>query len=258
GYTPRLSMGHPTPSKNQTADDRAREIIRRRAQAITALNHAARDAPADQYQINDKVWLEAKNLALPYATAKLAPKRQGPFVILKRVSPVAYQLQLPPAWTIHDVFHASVLVPYRETTAHGPNFTRPPPDLIGGEAEYEVEAIVGHRFFGRWDQLQYLVKWKGYPMADNTWEPVDQIHADEAVKAYRRRNPLVDKRKKKLPPDSPSSSLLRTCLQRDAPSRRSPSSCQNRTSQATSPHPRFPHSSMPSRSLDIRSFLVPP
>jgi len=28
------------------------------------------------------------------------------------------------------VFHVSLLSPYRETTAHGPNFSRPSPDLL--------------------------------------------------------------------------------------------------------------------------------
>jgi hypothetical protein len=29
-------------------------------------------------------------------------------------------------------------------TTHSPNFTRPPPDLIDGEEEYEVERIINH------------------------------------------------------------------------------------------------------------------
>jgi len=38
--------------------------------------------------------------------------------------------------------------------------------------------------------LQYFIKWKGYPKSDNTWEPADQIHAPELLKAYYRQNPL--------------------------------------------------------------------
>ena len=98
---------------------------------------------------------------------------------------MAYRLELPPNWRIHDVFHASLLTPYHETTAHGPNFTRPPPDLIDGEEEYEVERIVAHRQFGRSKRLQYLIKWKGYPESDNTWEPADQVHAPELIKHYQ-------------------------------------------------------------------------
>ena len=90
------------------------------------------------------VWLEAKNLSLPYGTIKLAPRRHGPFKITKVISPVVYQLELPHPWSIHPVFHASLLTPYVETDAYGPNFSRPPPDLTKGEAEYKVEAIRSH------------------------------------------------------------------------------------------------------------------
>ena len=89
---------------------------------------------------------------------KLTPKRHGPFEIVKKVSPVAYQLKLPMAWTIHDVFHASLLTPYCETIKHGANYTRPPPDLIEDAKEYEVETIINHHHFGRKRQLQYLIK----------------------------------------------------------------------------------------------------
>ena len=105
---------------------------------------------------------------------------------------MAYQLALPPAWHIHDVFHASLLSPYSETPTHGPNFSRPPPDLIDGEAEYEVEQIRNHRHFGRNKTLQYLVKWKGYPESDNTWEPARNIHAPDILKTYHRKMPVTN------------------------------------------------------------------
>src|SRR5712671_5473086 len=150
-----------------------------------------------KYRTGDKVWLEATHLNLPYQTPKLAPKRQGPFKIVNVVSPVAHRLQLPAAWNIHNMFHASLLTPYRETASHSPNFTRPPPDLMQGNEEFEVETIINHRFFGRRKALQYLIKWKGYPSSDNTWEPVDNVHAPEIVKQYHQRRPLEDKSKKK-------------------------------------------------------------
>ena len=134
--------------------------------------------------VGTQVWLEGTHLRLPYQATKLAPKRYSPFKIEKEISPVAYQLCLPNGWNIHDVFHASLLSPYCEMTAHGPNYSRPPPDLIEGEEEYEVEKVVNHRHSGRSRTLQYLIKWKGYPEADNTWEPADQVHALELIKAY--------------------------------------------------------------------------
>jgi len=90
-----------------------------------ALNQVAEKSgtPSAQYHTGDQVWLEGKNLRLPYQATKLAPKRYGPFKIIKEISPVAYQLALPLTWKIHDTFHALLLLPYRETTAYGPNFS---------------------------------------------------------------------------------------------------------------------------------------
>jgi hypothetical protein len=77
-------------------------------------------------------------------------------------------------------------MPYTEMPSHGPNFTRPPPDLIDGEEEYEVEQIHVHRNWGQHKTLQYLIKWKGYPESDNTWEDANQIHAPTLIKLYHR------------------------------------------------------------------------
>ena len=55
--------------------------MQRREQARTVLNQVARKIPEDQFRVGEKVWLEGKNLALPYQTLKLAPRRHGPFLI---------------------------------------------------------------------------------------------------------------------------------------------------------------------------------
>jgi hypothetical protein len=122
----------------------------RREQAIEALNRTTKKAgmPMAQYKTSDQVWLEGKNLKLLHQMTKLVPKRYGPFKIMKEISPVAYRLQLPLIWIIHDIFHTSLLSPYSETLSHGPNFSQPPPDLIGGGEEYEVESIRSHCYFG--------------------------------------------------------------------------------------------------------------
>src|SRR6266436_4485148 len=160
---------------------------RNRKNAIWALNKSSNlnGPPPSQYKPGQQVWLDTTHLKLPHQKAKLTPKCLGPFKITKEISLVVYQLALPVSWRIHDVFHASLLSPYHETNAHGPNFTHPPPDLIEGEEEFEVERIVAHRTFGRSRCLQYLIKWKGYPESDNSWEPADQVHAPDLVKHYQ-------------------------------------------------------------------------
>ena len=118
---------------------------------------------------------------------KLVPKHHDPFQITKEISPVAYQLVLPRAWMIHNVFHSSLLTPYKETRKHGAQFRCPPPELIDNEEEYKVEQIINHQHYGKCCQLQYLIRWKGYSAADDTWEPTDQVHANDLVKSYHMR-----------------------------------------------------------------------
>jgi len=76
-----------------------------------------------KWSTRQKVWLEAKNLALPYSMVKLAPRHHRPFKILKVLSPVTYKLELPFKWTIHSVFHASLLTPDIKTKEHRENFS---------------------------------------------------------------------------------------------------------------------------------------
>jgi hypothetical protein len=118
------------------------------------------------FKKGDEVWLNSKNLRLPYLTRKLALKREGPFLIIKVISPLSYRLKLLIQWKIHPVFHAHLLTPFQETSAHRSNYLCPSSDLIDGIKEHKVEFITRHRLCRH--SHQYLVKWKGYPTADNT------------------------------------------------------------------------------------------
>ena len=64
------------------------------------------------------------------------------------MSPAVYQVEIPKHWKIHNVFHTNLITPYKETELHGPNFTQPPPDLVDGEEEYEVEKIIDMKQMG--------------------------------------------------------------------------------------------------------------
>ena len=160
------------------------------------------------YQVGDKVWLEATNLTTMHPTSKLLPKQYGPFTITDVISQVVYQLELPPQWKIHNVFHASLLSPYHETTTHGPNYHEPPPDVINGEKEWEVKEIMGSRHHGCWKKLQYLVRWEGYSAAHDSWEPAEGIHALDLIQNFEKRQ--KDKRDTMSDESLPSSPTLIT------------------------------------------------
>ena len=140
------------------------------------------------FQKGDQVWLEAKNLKLPHSK-KITTKREGPFKISEVLGPVNYRLNLPERWKIHDVFHASLLSPYTETEVHGTGTLNPPPDLVDGEEEYEIEAIIAHRTCGR--GYQYLVRWKGYLSGSDSWLSGSAFNnAKEILNEYKLRKGL--------------------------------------------------------------------
>ena len=75
---------------------------------------------------------------------KLGDKRFGPFKIQKKVGASSYQLDIPKSWkNIHNVFNEVLLSPYHPPEfPNQPHFTKPPPEIVGKELEFEVEKIV--------------------------------------------------------------------------------------------------------------------
>ncbi len=89
---------------------------------IRAQNLWIKHKDTPRYQIGDLVWLEGCHLRTNQPTAKLAPRRHGPFKVTQVMSPINYRLELPMQWSIHPVFHTDLLTPYCKTTTHGPNY----------------------------------------------------------------------------------------------------------------------------------------
>jgi len=196
GYTPRLEWNS-LPSQVPAVEERLGkleeirlEAFRNILQAQSVLRMKKKGSKSFKpYKEGDQVWIEGTNLKTLYPTAKLGPKRYGPFKVLKQMSAAVYRVEIPKHWKIHNVFHANLIMPYKETELHGPNYNRPPPDLVDGEEEYEVEKIIDMKQMGRGRKTYYLVKWKGYPTSDNSWEPTDGIHADELIEEFKKKNP---------------------------------------------------------------------
>ncbi len=160
------------------ARQRAQELM------IKAQKSWVKHKNTPKYQEGDLVWLEGHHLRTNQPTIKLAPKRHGPFQVVQVMSPVNYRLKLPMQWSIHDVFHIDLLTPYQETDIHGSNYSRPAPDLVDNEEEYEVETVLDTWQFGRGRKKQYLIKWKGYPDSDNEWVDHRNVHAPEAIREF--------------------------------------------------------------------------
>jgi hypothetical protein len=140
------------------------------------------------FKIGNMVWLSTSNIRTKRPSRKLDFRRLGPFKILDQVGYVSFRLGLPPSMKIHNVFHASLLEPVVPNPF--PDRVAPPPPVIkiDGQEEYEVEEILDSRLFRR--HGQYLVKWKGYPLSEATWEPYENVaNAQDLVDIFHASNP---------------------------------------------------------------------
>ena len=140
------------------------------------------------WKVGERVRLETTNLHMN-RPKKLQMRRTGPFEVEEVISRTVFHLRIPSQWKIHPVFHASLLTSYKETSEHGLNFLQPPPDLLDREEEYEVEVILGHR--GRPGRHTFLIRWKGYSAAEDTWEPERNLgNAQPLIMDYKIARPF--------------------------------------------------------------------
>ena len=204
GYHPRATLKvrpvEPRGYDNPAAEEWVRHLAKiyeelrgnlEHAQKAYKRNFDRKTKPAPPFAVGDLVWLNRKNISTARPSRKLDSKRLGPFKIARTVgeSKLAFQLELPPNWRIHDVFHASLLDPFHENKLKGRRQLTPqPPEIVDGVEEYEVQEVLNSRIRGR--KLWYLIDWKGYSPEERTWEPANHLtHAKEALTAYHNRYP---------------------------------------------------------------------
>ena len=139
-------------------------------------HHADRHRREVLFKVGDDVLLSTAHLKLiggADRTAKFTYKYIGPFKIKRVVNNNAYELELPPQLQIHPVLNVSRLKAYHDGRVAFPLRTRadtqPPPAATSSDGdEYEVESILAKR--GKGTRTQYLVRWKGWPVWEATWE----------------------------------------------------------------------------------------
>ena len=89
---------------------------------------------------------------------------------------------------LHPVFNIVKLTPAPVDPIEG-RCSRPPPlpEIVDGEEEWVVEEILDSKMMNR--KLRYLVKWEGFGVEHNSWEPWDNLHAPECVADFHRKHP---------------------------------------------------------------------
>jgi transposase InsO family protein len=174
-----------------------------------------------QYKVGDSVYLSTRNLRT--YDGKLLAKWVGPYLVTElRGSGVSVKLDLRgELGKTNPVFHVSQLKPYEESELEWPGrqqHQRPAPELVDGETEWEVEAVVdketrlekktetrleaapvrpsGGRVLRQRPPRQvtvtvdvpvvwYKLRWRGYD--EETWQRESDCHCPELIAEYELR-----------------------------------------------------------------------
>ena len=161
------------------------------------------------YSGGDLDMLNGKNIRTQRAAKKLDAKLFGPFKVVRLVGQggQSVELELPQCWRVHNVFHTSLIEPYR-TSVRG---LRDEPitvtdsgcldrlgvtDEVGYNVEgnqvledFEVEEIMGSHYNAERKKVLYLIKWKGYPEdSERTEEPLEHLPR-ALVRLFHARHP---------------------------------------------------------------------
>jgi hypothetical protein len=150
------------------------------------------------FKIGQWVMLRNKNITTGRFSRKIDDRQIGPFRVLNTWGTNAYKLDLPPRYReLHPVFHVSLLEPYYIRSDQQP---APEAVWVDNEQEYAVEDILAERTFR--NVPQYLVRWKGWPIEEATWEPQEELKDVAAVDAYlqRKEEGQQPKRRRGRPP----------------------------------------------------------
>ncbi|OKP10450.1 hypothetical protein PENSUB_4119, partial [Penicillium subrubescens] len=189
--TPPRKAGETFVNRLREATDWAQAAIAS-AQALQEEQANRRRQAAPVYKKDDWVWLNLRNVRTQRPSKKL-DWLHARYRVVDVPSPFTVRLNVPTG--IHPVFHIELVRP--AATDPFPSQlvddSQPPPLLVDGEEEYDVEQIlaVRRRKIGRGYRDEALVKWRGW--AEQTWQTLDSVQDCSALDAFEEQyGPVSD------------------------------------------------------------------
>ena len=145
-----------------------------------------------EFSEGDLVLLSTKNLKFKNIPVKLQKRFVGPFEIVEKIGAQAYKIQLPENWSIHNVFHVSLLKRWK-TSVFRSEEAAPQDELdVEDHGPKEVEKILRWKRTGRHQPPAYLVLWRGSPIEEATWEAASKFNPEDFKAWIVRDSPPED------------------------------------------------------------------
>jgi hypothetical protein len=134
-----------------------------------------------QFEVGDLILAHLRNERFPRGKYnKLKMKKIRPCKIIRKFGANAYEIELPEGIEISPIFNVSDLYPYKVEEAEAGNeqpevqWTKQMPVVEKPQMESILDKRVSKRT-RRKEYFEYLVKWKGHPVEDVSWENEAEI-----------------------------------------------------------------------------------
>jgi hypothetical protein len=135
-----------------------------------------------QFEVGDFILAHLRKDRFPRETYnKMKMKKIGPCKVIRKFGANAYEIKLPDGVKISPIFNIVDLYPYRAEGARAEEeqkeiqWTKQMPVVVEPQMEIIIDKRVSKKT-RRKEYFEYLVKWKGHPVEDASWEDEASIH----------------------------------------------------------------------------------
>jgi transposase InsO family protein len=143
---------------------------------------------SEDFEVGDEVFVKKTGWITDRPSLKLDNPMAGPYRILEKKGH-SYKLDLPASIKVHPVFPPDRLRKAPKDPLPGQKIAPPPPEVVNGENEWEVEKVLASRiYYGR---LQYQVAWRGWDPDPTFYDAENFKNATSTLKTYHKENPAT-------------------------------------------------------------------
>ncbi len=141
-----------------------------------------------EFKINDKIFLNAKNIISIRSFKKLNYKYYDFYTINELINKISYKLNFSSIMKeIHDVFHVFLLKLANEKNDETSLFI-----WIENEKQWKIEEIVDKKV--KKNKTSYLIKWLEYSHSNNEWmKKKDMSNVKKTIKKFLKSSTKNDK-----------------------------------------------------------------